>query len=74
MEQFSLLLIFWYGILHAFAPDHLTAIADFSIGKNRYKTILITVFFALGHGISLLVFAKILPLKLLVSDAIAAEK
>jgi len=60
MEQFSLLLIFWYGILHAFAPDHLTAIADFSIGKNKYKTILITVLFALGHGISLLIFAKIL--------------
>ncbi|MDC0932674.1 hypothetical protein OAR97_02395 [Arcobacteraceae bacterium] len=60
MEQFSLLLIFWYGILHAFAPDHLTAIADFSIGKNRYKTVLITTLFAFGHGISLLVFAKIL--------------
>jgi len=60
MEQFSLLLIFWYGILHAFAPDHLTAIADFSIGKNKRKTILITVLFAFGHGISLLVFAKLL--------------
>ncbi|WP_108063182.1 hypothetical protein [Poseidonibacter lekithochrous] len=60
MEQFSLLLIFWYGILHAFAPDHLTAIADFSIGKNKSKTVLITVLFAFGHGVSLLVFAKIL--------------
>ncbi len=60
MEQFSLLLIFWYGVLHAFAPDHLTAIADFSIGKNKRKTILITVLFALGHGVSLLLFAKIL--------------
>lgn len=60
MEQFSLLLIFWYGILHAFAPDHLTAIADFSIGKNKYKTILITVLFAFGHGVSLLLFAKLL--------------
>ena len=28
------LIIFWYGILHAFGPDHLTAIADFSIGKD----------------------------------------
>lgn len=60
MEQFSLLLIFWYGILHAFAPDHLTAIADFSIGKNKRKTILITVLFAFGHGVSLLLFAKLL--------------
>lgn len=60
MEHFSLLLIFWYGILHAFGPDHLTAIADFSIGKNKRKTILITVLFAFGHGLSLLVFAKIL--------------
>lgn len=60
MEQFGLLLIFWYGILHAFGPDHLTAIADFSIGKNKYKTALITISFAFGHGVSLLVFAKIL--------------
>ncbi len=56
----SLLIIFWYGVLHAFGPDHLTAIADFSIGKNRKKTMLITVLFAIGHGISLFIFAKIL--------------
>lgn len=56
----GLLLIFWYGILHAFGPDHLTAIADFSIGKNKRKTLLITLLFAIGHGISLFVFAKIL--------------
>ena len=56
----GLLLIFWYGILHAFGPDHLTAIADFSIGKNKQKTLLITAFFALGHGLSLFIFAKIL--------------
>ncbi len=60
MENLGLALIFWYGILHAFGPDHLTAIADFSIGKNRKKTMLITTLFALGHGISLFVFAKIL--------------
>jgi ABC-type nickel/cobalt efflux system permease component RcnA len=35
--ELSLLVIFWYGILHAFGPDHLTAIADFSIGKNKKK-------------------------------------
>lgn len=56
----GLLLIFWYGILHAFGPDHLTAIADFSIGKNKQKTFLITALFALGHGLSLFIFAKIL--------------
>lgn len=60
MEYFSLLLIFWYGVLHAFGPDHLSAIADFSIGKNKQKTITITLLFAFGHGLSLLVFAKIL--------------
>jgi len=58
--EFSLLLIFWYGILHAFGPDHLTAIADFSIGKDKKKTLVITVLFAIGHGLSLFIFAKIL--------------
>lgn len=56
----GLLIIFWYGILHAFGPDHLTAIADFSIGKNRRKTLLITLLFALGHGLTLFLFAKLL--------------
>ena len=56
----GLMLILWYGILHAFGPDHLTAIADFSIGKNRRKTLLVTSLFALGHGLSLFIFAKIL--------------
>ncbi|WP_277871741.1 hypothetical protein [Sulfurimonas xiamenensis] len=37
MEHLGLLLIFWYGVLHAFGPDHLTAIADFSIGKNKKR-------------------------------------
>ena len=60
MENFSLALIFWYGILHAFGPDHLTAIADFSIGKDKKKTMFITIAFAIGHGLSLFIFAKIL--------------
>lgn len=60
MESLSLLLIFWYGILHAFGPDHLSAIADFSLGKSQRKTLLITAFFALGHGLMLFAFAKIL--------------
>jgi len=58
--EISLLVIFWYGILHAFGPDHLTAIADFSIGKNKSKTLMITTLFAIGHGLSLFIFAKIL--------------
>ena len=58
--ELSLLIIFWYGILHAFGPDHLTAIADFSIGKNKRKTLMITTLFAVGHGLSLFVFAKVL--------------
>jgi len=58
--ELSLLVIFWYGILHAFGPDHLTAIADFSIGKEKKKTLMITFLFAIGHGLSLFVFAKIL--------------
>lgn len=53
-------IIFWYGILHAFGPDHLTAIADFSIGKSMKKTMLITLAFAFGHGMTLFIFAKLL--------------
>ena len=53
-------IIFWYGILHAFGPDHLTAITDFSIGKSMKKTMMITLAFAFGHGMTLFIFAKIL--------------
>lgn len=60
MQEFGLILIFWYGILHAFGPDHLTAIADFSIGKSKRKTFMITLSFAMGHGLMLFVFAKLL--------------
>jgi len=60
MEQLGLLMIFWYGILHAFGPDHLTAIADFSIGKNKRKTMTITTLFAVGHGLTLFIFALLL--------------
>lgn len=60
MENIGLLLIFWYGILHAFGPDHLSAIADFSIGKSKKKTMMITTLFAVGHGLTLFIFAKIL--------------
>lgn len=56
----GLLIIFWYGILHAFGPDHLTAIADFSIGKRMRRTLLITMAFAVGHGVMLFAFAKLL--------------
>jgi nickel/cobalt transporter (NicO) family protein len=58
--ELGLLLIFWYGVLHAFGPDHLAAIADFSIGKSKKKTFAITIAFAIGHGVMLFLFAKIL--------------
>ncbi|CAA6805272.1 MAG: Nickel and cobalt efflux transporter rcnA [uncultured Sulfurovum sp.] len=58
--ELSLLVIFWYGILHAFGPDHLTVIADFSIGKNKKRTMMITMLFAVGHGLTLFLFAKLL--------------
>ncbi len=58
--EIGLMIIFWYGILHAFGPDHLTAITDFSIGKETKKTFLIVGAFAVGHGIMLFLFAKIL--------------
>jgi len=60
--EIGLLIVFWYGVLHAFGPDHLTAIADFSIGKSMKKSMLITVMFAFGHGIMLFAFAKLLQL------------
>lgn len=58
--EYGLILIFWYGILHAFGPDHLSAIADFSIGKEAKKTFAIVSAFAIGHGVMLFLFAKIL--------------
>ncbi len=58
--EMGLILIFWYGVLHACGPDHLTVIADFSIGKSKKKTFLITFAFALGHGMMLFWFAKLL--------------
>jgi len=58
--EVGLILIFWYGVLHAFGPDHLAAIADFSIGKDTRKTMLITLLFAVGHGATLFLFVKVL--------------
>jgi len=60
MLETGLLLVFFYGILHAFGPDHLTAIADFSIGKQRQRVLMISAGFALGHGVSLYAFAWLL--------------
>lgn len=56
----GILIIFWYGVLHAFGPDHLTAIADFSIGRSLKKTMAVTLMFAFGHGLMLFAFAKVL--------------
>lgn len=56
----GLVIIFWYGILHAFGPDHLTAIADFSIGRDAKKTLMTVSSFAIGHGLMLFMFAKLI--------------
>ncbi|MDF1874805.1 hypothetical protein JHD48_03525 [Sulfurimonas sp. SAG-AH-194-I05] len=69
--ELSLVVIFWYGIVHAFGPDHLSAIADFSIGKNQKKTLLITSLFAFGHGMSLFIFAKLLESVEISSEVLA---
>ena len=58
--EFGLMIVLWYGMLHAFAPDHLSVIADFSIGKGVKKTFMITLAFAFGHGLMLFLFAKLL--------------
>lgn len=62
MEELGFFIIFWYGVLHAFGADHLTAIADFSIGKSLKKSMSITMIFAFGHGMTLFIFAKILEI------------
>lgn len=69
--ELGLIVIFWYGILHAFGPDHLTAIADFSIGKEAKKTFLIVGAFAVGHGVILFMFAKILQYYALPEEVLA---
>ena len=60
--ELGLIIIFWYGVLHAFGPDHLSVIADFSIGKSIKKTFLITIAFAIGHGLMLFIFAKLISM------------
>jgi len=65
------ILILWYGVLHAFGADHLSAIADFSIGKSMKKTMFITLMFAFGHGVTLFLFAKLLEVYALPPDVTA---
>jgi len=55
--EYSLLIILYYGILHALGPDHLSAIALFSIGKKKKETFLLSLLFALGHGSMLYILA-----------------
>lgn len=69
--ELSLFIIFWYGVIHAFSPDHLSAIADFSINKKKKETLIITLLFALGHGFSLFVFAKLLSIFDISDDILA---
>lgn len=55
--DYGLLIILYYGILHALGPDHLSAIALFSIGKKKRETLMISFLFALGHGTMLYLLA-----------------
>jgi ABC-type nickel/cobalt efflux system permease component RcnA len=55
--EFSLLIILYYGILHALGPDHLSAIALFSIGKKKKETFMLSILFATGHGLMLYLLA-----------------
>jgi ABC-type nickel/cobalt efflux system permease component RcnA len=58
--EYSLLIIFYYGILHALGPDHLSAIALFSIGKKKKAALLLSLLFAVGHGITLYLLALLI--------------
>ena len=58
--DYALLIILYYGILHALGPDHLSAIALFSIGKNKKETITLSLLFAIGHGLMLYIMAQII--------------
>lgn len=58
--EYALLIIFYYGVLHALGPDHLSAIALFSIGKKKKEALTLSLLFALGHGLMLYVMAQII--------------
>lgn len=58
--EYSLLIIFYYGILHALGPDHLSAIALFSIGKKKKEALTLSLLFAIGHGVTLYLFALLI--------------
>ncbi|BBP45186.1 hypothetical protein THMIRHAS_05590 [Thiosulfatimonas sediminis] len=60
MLEAGFVIVFFYGMLHAFGPDHLTAIADFSIGRERARVFKVALGFAIGHGVSLYLFALLL--------------
>jgi ABC-type nickel/cobalt efflux system permease component RcnA len=55
--EYGLIIILYYGILHALGPDHLSAIALFSIGKKKRETMILSFLFALGHGTMLYLLA-----------------
>lgn len=58
--EYALLIIFYYGVLHALGPDHLSAIALFSIGKKKKEALTLSLLFALGHGLMLYIMANII--------------
>lgn len=67
--ELGLLIIIFYGILHALGPDHLSALALTSVGKNKKEIFFISTLFALGHGVVLFVFVLLMS-NLLVSTFI----
>lgn len=60
--EYGLFIVLMYGIIHAFGPDHLSAIALTSVGKSKKEVLIISSFFALSHGIVLFLLAKFLYL------------
>ena len=68
--EYGLLIIFYYGILHALGADHLSAIALFSIGKKKRETLMLSFLFAVGHGITLYLMA--LVVQYIVDDSFLA--
>lgn len=60
--EYGLLIILMYGAIHAFGPDHLSAIAITSVGKTKKEIFIISSLFALTHGIVLFLLAKVLYL------------
>ncbi|MBI3557429.1 MAG: hypothetical protein HY074_14285, partial [Deltaproteobacteria bacterium] len=65
---------FAFGLAHAFEVDHLTAVSAFVATKPRPReAVVFGAKWAVGHGVSLLIFGSVLfALKLALSPSLAA--